>query len=496
MAAIGIVIIVLYVLVMMGIGYWSMKRTKSVGDFFLGNRSIGPWMSAFAYGTTYFSAVLFIGYAGNLGWGFGIHTMWIVVGNAIVGCLLAWRILGSRTRTMTARLNCMTMPDFLAVRFNNKSLRIISATIVFVFLVPYSASVYTGLSYLVGTYFNIPYQYALGFMALLTGVYLMMGGYIALTITDFIRGIIELFGVLIMVYFLASQVGGFGQATHNLLKPVNAPGLFMPAKPGCPPGWITLWSLVIVTSFGPWGLPQMVQKFYSIKSKAYIKSTMIVCTIFSLLMAFGAYYSGAMTHLFAVKDPAIMGVAKTNIDNLMPTLLARHTPAAISIVIIVLVFSASMSSLSSIVLVSSSAIVMDLYAGAIKPNASKNNIMALMRVLCGVFVAASLLIALKRPMFIVDLMALAWGALAGSFAAPYVYGLFWRKTTSAGAVAGMCVGLGLVVVFYICKGQPWIPASGALAVLVPFIVVPVVSLFTKQLPKDVIARAFSDGKEP
>ena len=109
-------LVVLYVFVMLAVGYWCMQRTKNVGDFFLGGRTLGPWMSAFAYGTTYFSAVLFIGYAGRLGWGFGIQTMWIVIGNTFVGTFLAWLVLAGRTREMTARLNALTMPAFLRAR--------------------------------------------------------------------------------------------------------------------------------------------------------------------------------------------------------------------------------------------------------------------------------------------------------------------------------------------------------------------------------------------
>src|SRR5512135_3405119 len=129
-------IVVAYVLVMLAVGYWCMKRTKSVGDFFLGGRTLGPWMSAFAYGTTYFSAVLFIGYAGKLGWGFGLQTMWIVLGNTLVGALLAWWVLARPTRRMTARLNALTMPEFLRARYQSKGLQIVSALVVFVFLVP------------------------------------------------------------------------------------------------------------------------------------------------------------------------------------------------------------------------------------------------------------------------------------------------------------------------------------------------------------------------
>ncbi len=498
MGAVGIAVVVAYVLLMLGIGYWSMRRTKSVGDFFLGGRSLGPWMSAFAYGTTYFSAVLFIGYAGKLGFGFGIHTMWIVVGNAFIGTTLAWKLLGARTRAMTARLNSMTMPDFLAVRYNCPALKTLAALVIFIFLVPYSASVYTGLSYLFEKTMHIPYGYALGFLAALTGVYLIMGGYFALAITDLLRGIVELLGVVVMVFFLVSQAGGFGHATRELLKPENAPGLLKETAGF--PGWVTLASLVILTSFGPWGLPQMVQKFYSIKGKEYIKSTMIVCTIFALLMAFGAYYTGALTHLFVGRDADIQNIlaqSKTDpkaFDRLIPTFLINHTPASIFLVIVLLVFSASMSSLSSLVLVSSSAIAMDLYSGVINPNADKRTVMTLMRVLCGVFVAASLVIALKKPTMIVNLMVISWGVLAGSFAAPYVYGLYWRRVTRAAAVSGMLVGLLLSVGLFVLEGQPFIPIAGALAIIAPFVVVPVVTMFSKPLPKEVVANAFGDGE--
>lgn len=505
----GIAIIIAYVVVMLWIGYWAMKKTHSVGDFFLGGRSIGPWMSAFAYGTTYFSAVIFIGYAGKLGWGFGIHTMWIVIGNSIIGTLLAWWILAGRTRAMTVRLNAMTMPEFLESRYNSRFLKIAGALIIFLFLVPYSASVYQGLGYLVGMNTHVPYGYVLGFLAALTGVYIIMGGYFALTVTDLIRGIVELVGVLIMVVFLVNKVGGFSGATSQLLSnPAFAPALHphppvpgTPPPPGIPvPGWLTLASLVFLTSFGPWGLPQMVQKFYSIKGKQYITSTMIVCTIFGLLMAFGAYYTGSLTHLFAQTDPRLVDIVKgPHPDQLMPSFITWYTPTAIAMVILVLVFSASMSSLSSLVLVSSSAIAMDLYGGIIKPDASKKSIMTLMRILCGAFVIASVLIALGQITFIVNLMSLSWGVLAGCFAAPLFYGLFWRRTTKAGAIAGV-IG-SLVVNFALCwflgdpgitPKDPAIPVAGAVAIIVPFIIIPIVSLITKPLPKELLAKAFTD----
>ena len=503
-----VVIIVLYVLVMLAVGYWCMKRTRDVGDFFIGGRKLGPWMSAFAYGTTYFSAVLFIGYAGKLGWGFGIYTMWIVVGNTFIGTLLAWMVLAGRTRDMTSRLNAITMPEFLSARYGNKSLQVIAALVVFVFLVPYSASVLMGLSYLFEMTLHIPYENALYFLTALTAVYLVMGGYFAVAISDFIRGIVEFAGVLVMVYLLAHrpETGGFVNATNQLLSdPSAAPGLAAVKQLGAgswlsvsAPGWLTLLALVLITSFGPWALPQMVQKFYSIRSRADVKRAMIIATVFALFMSFGAYYSGALTHLFFTDPktdllPIVDATThKPNLDLLMPFFITSFVPQWLVLIILLMVFSASMSSLSSLVLVSSSAIAIDIYGAFGNRGKNDKRTMLLMRVLCAVFVILSLLIAVSKVDVIVNLMVIAWGALAGAFLAPYVYGLFWRRTTKAGAYAGMISGVGTAVVLFFLWGKPLIPVAGAIAMFLPLLVVPVVSLLTQPPKPEIIATAFGD----
>lgn len=505
-----IALVVIYVLIMLGVGYWCMKRTKTVGDFFLGGRTLGPWMSAFAYGTTYFSAVLFIGYAGKLGWGFGIHTMWIVIGNTIIGTILAWGLLAGRTRDMTVRLNAITMPEFLRARYGSKTLQVMSALLIFIFLVPYSASVLMGLSYLFEMTLKIPYEHALFFLTALTAVYLVMGGYFAVAVSDFIRGIVEFGGVMLMVYLLAQKVGGFSVATHNLLSnPATAPGLIAPAKHlgSGPlsitlPGWITLTSLVLITSFGPWALPQMVQKFYSIRSKVDVTRAMIIAGVFSIFMAFGAYYSGALTHLFFNnKLPAeLIGKTGPIWDKIMPQFIVTSgLPGVLIMIIVLMVFSASMSSLSSLVLVSSSAIAVDVYGAFVNRHANQKTTMLLMRLLCVVFVGASLWIALVKITFIVNLMVIAWGTLAGIFLAPYLYGLFWRRTTKAGVFAGIIVGLTSAITLFSSWGADGIPLAGAITMFLPMIVVPVVSLLTPPPPKEMVDAAFNDQqaeKEP
>lgn len=495
--------VVLYVLLMLGIGYWCMRRTRSVGDFFLGGRSLGPWMSAFAYGTTYFSAVLFIGYAGKLGWGYGIHTMWIVIGNTLIGTLLAWHLLAGRTREMTARLNAITMPEFLRARYGHTPLQIVAALVVFIFLVPYSASVLMGLSYLFEMTLHISYEHALYFLTALTAIYLVMGGYFAVAVSDFFRGIIEFGGVMLMVYLLAHrpEIGGFVSATGKLVgEPSFAPALAGAKTLGegsmlavTAPGWASLLALVLITSFGPWALPQMVQKFYSIRSRADVKRAMLIAGAFALFMSFGAYYSGALTHLYygASLPPDLMSPKGPIWDKIMPHFITTSgLPAALIMVVVLMVFSASMSSLSSLVLVSSSAIAIDLYGAFVNRHANSRQTMALLRIMCAAFVGCSLFIALKRPVFIVNLMVMSWSALAGVFLAPYLYGLFWKRTTLAGVYAGIGVGLACAFTLFPLWGQSGVPLAGAVTMFLPLLVVPVVSLLSKPLPQPLVDAAF------
>lgn len=500
----NITIVIVYVLIMLGVGFWSMKRTKNVGDFFLGGRTLGPWMSAFAYGTTYFSAVLFIGYAGKLGWGFGIHTMWIVLGNTFIGTFLAWKLLAGRTHEMTVRLRALTMPEFLRARYNSTSMQVIAALVVFIFLVPYSASVYMGLSYLFEKALGLQYNEALFFLAGLTGLYLVMGGYLAVAISDFIRGILEFAGVMLMVYLLAQWKGGFLSTAAQLMgnTAIMAPGLAKAVALG-PVGWqilvpgsVILISLILITSFGPMALPQMVQKFYSIRSRADVMRAMTIAGIFAFFMTFGAYYSGALTHLYYADGfpQAIVAQGKPNLDQLMPYFLTTQFSHGFVLLILLLVFSASMSSLSSLVLVSSSAIAIDIYGAFVDRHANQQRTMFFMRIMCALFVALSLILAMFKVDVIVNLMVMSWGALAGVFLAPYIYGLFWKRTTKAGAFAGIISGLICAFSLFLLWGKDGIPLAGAITMFLPMFVVPIVSLMTQPLPKDVVDAAFGEGE--
>ncbi len=475
----------LFLIAMIGIGLWGMRKTSSINDFFLGNRAIGPWISAFAYGTTYFSAVLFIGFAGKLGWGFGVNALWIALGNTVVGSLLAWLVLGQRTRQMTKNLDVMTMPEFLHERYEGRWIKMISATIIFIFLLPYSASVFKGLGFLFEGYFHISYDKILIMIVAITGIYLVLGGYFAITLTDLVQGSLMIFGVIALVTILTGKADVswgeiIGQIQANYAQHVPAA-----KRPG---PWM-LASLVFMTSFGVWGLPQMVQKFYAVKSEKVILRAAIVTTIFSFIISFSAYFIGAMSHLFFDAPPIVNGAVA--FDRLIPTLLTTYVPPNLMILILLLILSASMSTLASIILVAASAVAIDMYKGHLNPNISKARSLAMMRFLSGTFIALSYFIARNEFSLIITLMSLSWGTVAGAFTAPYIYGLYWKGATLWGAKAGMITGLTLGISLFFILGPDRSPMAASIAILVPFAVVPLVSLWTKKPSVHLIEKAFN-----
>jgi len=277
---IKLAMLVVFFAVMIGVGVYCRRHSTDVNGFVLGGRAVGPWLTAFAYGTSYFSAVIFVGYAGQFGWKYGLASTWIGLGNAFLGSLLAWVVLGRRTRIMSQQLDSRTMPDFFEKRYGSRALKIGASAIVFIFLIPYTASLYNGLSRLFGMAFNIDYTVCIVIMAVLTGVYVIAGGYMATAINDFIQGIIMLAGIVAVIAAVLNSNGGFMEA-YRKLAAVNDP-----AASGVPgafasffgPDPLNLFAVVILTSLGTWGLPQMVQKFYAIKTEKDISKGTIIST--------------------------------------------------------------------------------------------------------------------------------------------------------------------------------------------------------------------------
>lgn len=489
---IKLVFLLCFFLVMITVGFMARKHATNVGDFVLGGRAVGPWLTAFAYGTSYFSAVVFVGYAGQFGWKYGIAATWIGIGNALIGSLLAWVVLGRRTRVMTNHLNSATMPDFFGSRYDSKALKITASAISFIFLVPYTASVYNGLSRLFGMAFNIPYWVCVLSMAVLTGVYVIMGGYMATAINDFIQGIIMLFGIVAVIGAVLSQKGGFLSAIGKLSE-IESDVAITIGQQGAftsffGPDPLNLLGVVILTSLGTWGLPQMVHKFYTIKNEKSIKSGTIISTVFAIIIAGGSYFLGGFGRLF--ENGAIYNEqGKILYDAVIPNMLSSLSDVLIGIVV-VLVLSASMSTLSGLVLTSSSTLTLDFIKGTIYKEMSERKQLRVMRLFIVFFILVSVILALNPTVFIAQLMGISWGALAGAFLAPFLYGLYWRKVSKAAVWASFISGVGITTSNMIFGYISSPINAGALAMIVGLVIVPVVSILTPRIKKEKVDSVF------
>ena len=464
---IKVLLTIIFLIVMVGVGVYSRKQARSVDGFVLGGRAVGPWLTAFAFGTSYFSAVVFVGYAGQFGWRYGMSSAWIGIGNAIIGSLLAWIILGRRTKLMTQHIESRTMPDFFGTRFND-------------------------------------YEYCVIIMSILTAVYVIIGGYKATAMNDFIQGIIMLFGIVAVILAVLNAQGGLTAAIDKLAAipsdaDPNVNGGF--ASWFGPDPW-GLLGVVILTSLGTMGLPQMVGKFYSITDESAIKRGTVISTVFAFIVAGGCYFLGGFGRLY---EPVINeATGKIAFDSIVPAMLVTLPDVLIALVVL-LVLSASMSTLASLVLTSSSTMTLDLIyrdkkslPGEVEDGTIDDIVaekierrkVVVMRVLIMFFIVISLLIALNPPTFIAQLMGISWGALAGAFLAPFMLGLYWRGVTTTSVWACFIWGVGLTVINMLA-GNPINPINcGAIAMVGGFPVVWIVSLLTKKLPKQTVDTIF------
>ncbi|MBE7046854.1 MAG: sodium:solute symporter [Ruminococcaceae bacterium] len=503
-----IIALCIYAIAMALIGCISYGKSKTLDGFLIGGRKIGGWATAFAYGTAYFSAVVFVGYAGQHGWNIGVGSIWIGIGNAVLGCLLSWLLFANKTRKMTKKLNARTMPDYFEKRYASKGMKILAALIIFVFLVPYSAAVYKGLGSLFSAVFpGVETWVWMLIIASLTAIYLVAGGYVATSYTDLIQGIIMIVGVVCLICAVLGHnaVGGLSGLIENLRNFKSLPG-----DPNPTTGdqltsifggssFKFLCFNIMLTSFGTWGLPQMIGKFYAIKDTAAIKRGTIVSTVFCFIIGCGAYLVGSASRL-------ILGgvLPEGGIDAVIPAVLMEVLGGGtlgiiLLALIMILLLSASMSTLEAVVLTSASAVAVDLIPAVRKKGTKPETQMLLTRILCFAFVACSFIFATQNIPIIVSLMSFSWGIVSGCFIGPYIWGLFSKKITKIGAYSGILSGLLVVgistLVISLNSGfgaaAAKSPEMGVSAMAVSMIVVPLVSAFTKNKDNDRVEEIFT-----
>lgn len=525
---IALIFLIVFAIGMAVIGIKSVGKAKSLEGFVLGGRNVGAWMSAFAFGTSYFSAVIFVGYAGTHGWNIGLGAIWIGIGNALIGCLLAWTLLARPVRKMTRRMNTRTMPEFFEGRFSSRGMKLFSAMLIFVFLMPYAATVYRGLGVFFGAVFPGAGDWIPGMssttlcmliVAVLTGVYLVLGGYVAIALTDFIQGLVMIAGIVVLVIAVLAHpnVGGLGNAIDQLKAMTDDAGKALTlTSPFGGKNWSFLMVNILLTSVGTFGLPQMVHKFYAIRDESAIKRGAVISTFFAGIIGIGAYLVGSMARLVLNGQPPLKADGSIDFDSIIPQMLITAFSGSIwgSVllsVILLMLLSASMSTLSSVVLSSSTAVSVD-FIQTVKKDVNKDKQVLLTRIMCLVFVALSFVFATLNISIIVSLMSYSWGIVAGSFIGPFLWGLRSKRISKIGAWCGMLGGFMTVVIMttvYTIQNLDTAetvykafqaasknsPTFGVVAMAVSLVLTPLVSLFTRPVDQKTLTAAFGNGTE-
>ena len=423
-----------YIVLMAVVSAVSAKKVTRASDLTVGGRCAGAWLSALSYGTAYFSAVMFVGYAGATGWNFSLYGVLAGLGNAVFGSYLAWKLLARRTRDVSYRLKIKSMPQFFELRYGSKGLRTFSSVIMFIFLIPYSASVYKGLASVCNVVLDIPEMTCMIIIAAVAALLLVFGGYMAQVRADFVQGIIMMFGVALMIFFVirCDAVGG-ARGIAEFAENGGLPSLSSSQ-------WVSLMATVLMTSFGTWGLPQMVQKYFGIKNDDQAKKGIIISTFFALLVSGGGYFIGSLGHMFFDKMP------EGGQDYIVPNMLkSASLPSVLLGVILVLLISASVSTLASISLTAGSIFSLDIIKEKFDKSISDKNLKILIKAVCFLFVVCSFVVA-NTDTPILDMMSYSWGIISGSFMAAYLLPLYCKKINRIGAFASVASGFAIAVV--------------------------------------------------
>lgn len=476
-----------YLAVLVLMGLWMGKRTRSAEDFYIGGRQVGPWVTAFSFVAAYFSSVVIVG-GGAFGYRFGMSTLWIAATNVLVGCTLVWIVLGRRLWQFTKRLNTMTIPGFIGKRYGAREAEIIAALIIFAFMIVYNVSVLVGMGRIMEGLMGVPYSTAVLIAGLIILVYVSIGGYLAVVWTSFVQAWIMIFGLLLLTFATLNAVGGLSLANIELAKLdpgfVETPGVW---------GWGGLVSFALIVSLGVWGMPQLLVRFYSMKSTRVLRLGTVLATLGGA-MAVLPYMTGALSRLLL---PPLAG---TDVDLAIPMLTQQVLSPLGGAIFLAGVMAAGMSTFASVLIIVSGAIVEDLRPGgemrvesaeAPRPAGRPRGVLygRLASLAAGLI---SLAIAYRPPGLVLVITAFAWAVIASACLWPVVLGVYWKRGTRAGATWSMVVGAA-VALGWMIAGKPFGVHGFIPGVLVSLIVFIVVSLVTKPPARALIDRAWGEA---
>lgn len=453
----------LYLVVVIGIGFFYKERANANSDnYFIGGRSLGPWVAAMSAEASDMSGWLLMGLPGVAYW-FGLSdAIWTAIGLA-AGTYINWLVVARRLRRYSTVTNSITIPEFLSKRFkeNKKVILTISAVFILVFFAVYAASCFVTFGKLFSTLFNLKYQYVMILGAIVVILYTFLGGFLAESVSDFLQGIVMIVALCTVLIVGVVAAGGIPAVLENIKAIPGFFEFFGIAQPQLVDGAQQLdaagkplfgvagnYGLLTIISTLSWGLgyfgmPQVLLRFMAINKSSELKKSRRIAIVWCVISLFAAVAIGLIGRsLYPVQhltQSASESIFISMSTGLLPPLLAG--------VIMSGILAATMSSSDSYLLIASSAVAKDIFKGIVKKDASDKQIMIITRITLLVVSLFGVYIALDEGSVIFKVVSFAWAGFGATFGPIMLFSLLWKRTTRAGAIAGMLTGGSMVFIW-------------------------------------------------
>ena len=457
-----LIAMILYMSAVIAIGViYAKKANKSSENYFLGGRSLGPWVTAMSAEASDMSGWLLMGLPGVAYWCGLADAAWTAIGLAI-GTYLNWLIVSRRLRRYSVRANnSITLPDFFSNRFRekNKVLMTLSALFILIFFTVYAASCFVTCGKLFAQLFGAPYIAMMIVGAVFVVLYTILGGFLAESASDFMQSIVMITALVVIVVIGTISAGGLGAVIENskeipgfleffgMANPtLNEAGEQLVDAAGKPVfgekldyGLLSICSM-LAWGLGYFGMPQVLLRFMAIRDEKELKPSRRIAMVWVVISLAGAVFIGIMGRtLFPVEH-----LAQSGADNIFITLSTSSLPAILAGFVMAGILAATISSSDSYLLIAASAVAKNVFQGVIHKKATDKQVMLVTRITLLAIAVIAVIIALDEKSVIFDIVSFAWSGFGATFGPLMLFSLFWKRTTRAGAIAGMVSGAGMV----------------------------------------------------
>ncbi len=501
-----LIAMVIYMAAVIGIGIVYAKRAnKNSEAYFLGGRSLGPWVTAMSAEASDMSGWLLMGLPGVAYWCGLADAAWTAIGLA-VGTYINWLVVSKRLRRYSVRANnSITLPEFFSNRFREKKkvILFIAAAFILVFFTVYASSCFVTCGKLFSTLFGASYQTMLILGAVFVLLYTLLGGFLAESASDFMQAIVMIIALAVVVILGVANAGGFGAVINNaqqipgfleffgLATPaLNEAGeqLVEAGKPlfgdAAPYGILTVCSMM-AWGLGYFGMPQVLLRFMAIRKEEELKRSRRIAMIWVLISLAVAVFIGIVgRQLFPT-----VHLTKSASENIFITLSTSFLPPILAGFVMAGILAATISSSDSYLLIAASAFSKNVFQGIFKKNATDKQVMLVSRITLLVLALIGVVFALDENSVIFSIVSFAWAGFGATFGPLMLFSLFWKRTTKAGAIAGMISGAGMVFLWNLVISK----LGGVFAIyeLLPAFIfssicIVVVSLLTKAPSKEIL----------